>query len=215
MGAPQSKACDWLSLRFWVVAAQVSLSSLRVREAHLKATSIPFQDGAGAADDSCWMSYYHFFFLLMVLFWVFFKENLKPFLIPKPSPLVVETNVESTYEVVELGPDSREQKLLSHTSGSQEDEPALGTLQSSESSFPSGQGIVSDRERRLEAVPEGLDTSPTCSEMRFDSNVCVHNYSIQLTRGLLEKSAQTYSTLQGPTTPDQGTVRRMAWSMVE
>ncbi|XP_063093078.1 ankyrin repeat and MYND domain-containing protein 1 isoform X8 [Cavia porcellus] len=143
------------------------------------------------------------------------QENLKPFLIPKPSPLVVETNVESTYEVVELGPDSREQKLLSHTSGSQEDEPALGTLQSSESSFPSGQGIVSDRERRLEAVPEGLDTSPTCSEMRFDSNVCVHNYSIQLTRGLLEKSAQTYSTLQGPTTPDQGTVRRMAWSMVE
>ncbi|XP_063093073.1 ankyrin repeat and MYND domain-containing protein 1 isoform X2 [Cavia porcellus] len=175
-----------------------------------------FTDEGLTALNMCFILYYPSeSFKLNVAERTMTQENLKPFLIPKPSPLVVETNVESTYEVVELGPDSREQKLLSHTSGSQEDEPALGTLQSSESSFPSGQGIVSDRERRLEAVPEGLDTSPTCSEMRFDSNVCVHNYSIQLTRGLLEKSAQTYSTLQGPTTPDQGTVRRMAWSMVE
>ncbi|KAM6152751.1 ankyrin repeat and MYND domain-containing protein 1 [Erethizon dorsatum] len=143
------------------------------------------------------------------------QENPKALLIPKPSPSCVEMNNESTYEVVGPAPGSREQKPLPRTLGSQEDGLAPGTRQSSESSFPSGQGTVSDRERELEAMPGGMDASPLCSKTKFGSNLCVHNYSIQLSRGMLEKSAQAYSTLQVPAVPDKGTVRRMAWSMVE
>ncbi|XP_021103095.1 ankyrin repeat and MYND domain-containing protein 1 isoform X3 [Heterocephalus glaber] len=145
------------------------------------------------------------------------QENPKPLFTPKPSPSCVETHVESTYEVVTSSPGSGEQKPPSCTSGSQEDGSAPGTQQSleSESSFPSGQGTVSDRERGLEGLPGGLDVSPPCSEAHFESDLCVRSYSIQLSRDMLEKSAQAYSMLQVPGAPDKGTVRSMAWSMVK
>ncbi|XP_005411220.1 PREDICTED: ankyrin repeat and MYND domain-containing protein 1 isoform X7 [Chinchilla lanigera] len=143
------------------------------------------------------------------------QENPKSLLIPKSSPLCVETNVQSTYEIVEPTPASREQKPPSSPSGSQEDGPALSAWQSLESSSPSGQGTLSDRERGQEDTSGGPEASTVCSEVHFDSNLCVHNYSIRLSRDMLEKSAQVYSTLQSPAVPDKGTMRRMAWSMVE
>ncbi|XP_023577971.1 ankyrin repeat and MYND domain-containing protein 1 isoform X2 [Octodon degus] len=143
------------------------------------------------------------------------QEKPKQLLILKPSCSGVEMTVGSTYEAVELAPSSREQKLLPSPPGSQEDGLALGAPQSLESSSPSAQGALSDREKGPEDASGGLDVSPLCSETHFASNLCVHNYSIQLSRGMLEKSAQAYSTLQAPTIPDKGTVRGMAWSMVE
>lgn len=157
------------------------------------------------------------FFLLMALFffWYFPKENPKPPFIPIPSPSCVEMITESPCEMVAPDPGGREQKPQPHTSGSQENGLALGTRPSSESASPSGQSTISNRRRGPDGVPEGLDVSPLCSETHFESDLCVHNYSIQLSSGMLEKSAQAYSTLQVPAVPDKGTVRKMAWSMVE
>ncbi|XP_010604904.1 ankyrin repeat and MYND domain-containing protein 1 isoform X3 [Fukomys damarensis] len=143
------------------------------------------------------------------------QENLKPLLIPKLLPSCVETNVESTYEVATLALGSGEQRLPSHTAGSQEKGSGPGSLQSSESSSPSCQRAIRSRERGPEGLAGGLDMSSPCSEAHFESNLCVHNYSIELSRDMLEKSAQAYSTLQVPAAPDKGTVRSLARSMVE
>lgn len=143
------------------------------------------------------------------------QENLKPLLIPKLSPSCVETNVESTYEVATPALGSEEQRLPSHTAGSQEERSGPGSLQSSESSLPSCQGAIRSKEKGPEGLAGGLDMSSPCSEAHFESNLCVHNYSIELSSDMLEKSAQAYSTLQVPTAPDKGTVRSLARSMVE
>lgn len=65
-----------------------------------------------------------------------------------------------------------------------------------------------------------LDRSTLCSqETNFESNLCVYNLSLELSRDVLEKSAWAHSTLQvpsfGDTSSDKGTMRQMALSMTE
>ncbi|XP_008052439.2 ankyrin repeat and MYND domain-containing protein 1 [Carlito syrichta] len=79
---------------------------------------------------------------------------------------------------------------------------------------------ISDMGRGPEDMLGNLDKCTLCSnETNFDSNVCVHNFSIVLSRDMLEKSAEAHSMLKAPsldaTCPDKGTMRRMALSMVE
>ncbi|XP_048200353.1 ankyrin repeat and MYND domain-containing protein 1 [Perognathus longimembris pacificus] len=53
------------------------------------------------------------------------------------------------------------------------------------------------------------------TETNFESSQCVHNYTIKLSKDILERSAKAYSMLQAPSFPDKGTVRKMAQSMLE
>uniref|UniRef100_A0A8C8YN86 Ankyrin repeat and MYND domain containing 1 n=1 Tax=Prolemur simus TaxID=1328070 RepID=A0A8C8YN86_PROSS len=84
---------------------------------------------------------------------------------------------------------------------------------------PSVKGSVGDVENGPEDTLGNVDKYTLYSnEMRFESDVCVCNLSIQLSQSLLEKSAQAHSMLPAPcgtTGSDKGTMRRMALSMVE
>uniref|UniRef100_A0A2K6FC53 Ankyrin repeat and MYND domain containing 1 n=1 Tax=Propithecus coquereli TaxID=379532 RepID=A0A2K6FC53_PROCO len=79
----------------------------------------------------------------------------------------------------------------------------------------SARGSVSDVEKGPEDTSGNTDKCTLCSnETRFESDVCVCSLSIQLSQSLLEKSAQAHSMLPGPASPDKGTMRRMALSVV-
>lgn len=89
-----------------------------------------------------------------------------------------------------------------------------GSPQRRESVSPGGS--VSD----LDGVSGGLDSCASCShDTNFESNLCVHNLSLKLSQGALEKSAWAHSGLNvpssGETGSDQGTVRKMALSMTK
>ncbi|KAM4836508.1 ankyrin repeat and MYND domain-containing protein 1 isoform 2-T2 [Thomomys bottae] len=72
---------------------------------------------------------------------------------------------------------------------------------------------LGDVEQVAEASEENMST--LYSETNFESSLCVRNYTIRLSRDILEKSARAYSMLQVPSFPDKGTVRKMAQSMLE
>lgn len=80
-------------------------------------------------------------------------------------------------------------------------------------------GSVSISDQGVEEVLENLDHGTQCSsETNFESNLGVHNYSIELSFNILEKSAKSYSFLKVPSgevIPDKGTMRQMAWTMVK
>uniref|UniRef100_A0A8C5XZU6 Ankyrin repeat and MYND domain containing 1 n=1 Tax=Microcebus murinus TaxID=30608 RepID=A0A8C5XZU6_MICMU len=70
-------------------------------------------------------------------------------------------------------------------------------------------------------IAERTERQPLLSsdDTRFESNVCVFDLSIQLSQGLLERSAQAHSLLPGatlgPDSSSKGTMRKMALSLVE
>uniref|UniRef100_A0A673SVJ3 MYND-type domain-containing protein n=1 Tax=Suricata suricatta TaxID=37032 RepID=A0A673SVJ3_SURSU len=76
----------------------------------------------------------------------------------------------------------------------------------------------------LDAGPDGMAGSvdgctPGGWEADFGSAICVRDFSFELSQDLLERSAQAHSALRGPsfsaTSPDKGTMRKMALAMVE
>ncbi|XP_029417498.1 ankyrin repeat and MYND domain-containing protein 1 isoform X2 [Nannospalax galili] len=79
----------------------------------------------------------------------------------------------------------------------------------------SGKGASSNPEKESENVAENLDASTLYSmETNFESTMCLHNYSIHISKDILEKSAQAYSSLKA-SSADKGTMRKMAQSMAE
>lgn len=62
-----------------------------------------------------------------------------------------------------------------------------------------------------------MDRCSLCSsETDLESSGCVCNSCAELSQDLLERSAQKHSLLKAPAAPaDEGTVRRMARSMVQ
>lgn len=125
-------------------------------------------------------------------------------------------------------PGGMELKPLSpHLSSSVDDSMALGTAQSLESiswkNTPHKQDVSSVKssttniKKESEDVAENVDGSTMYStDTNFDSTMCVRNYSIHISKDILEKSAQAYSSLvQVPSFSDKGTVRKMAHTMAE
>ncbi|XP_077011736.1 ankyrin repeat and MYND domain-containing protein 1 isoform X4 [Tamandua tetradactyla] len=81
-------------------------------------------------------------------------------------------------------------------------------------------GSVHDTEKGPDDRPGNVDKCTLCSyETNFESTLCVHNFSIALSKDVLEKSARIYSLLRTPSFGagghDKGTMRRMALSMIE
>lgn len=80
-------------------------------------------------------------------------------------------------------------------------------------------GSTSDVDRGQDDMLESLDKGTQCShETNFESNLCVQNFSIRLSWGLLEKSAEAHTVLRatsGDMGSNRGTMRQMALSMME
>lgn len=147
---------------------------------------------------------------------------------PSRSSSLPEAAKEPSLEEWVPTPGSQERRSV--VSGSEEDGLSVGTQPSRESPDPGGnpqkwepvspRGSVSDLEKGMVGVAGSPDRcTPGSQETDFESDVCVHNYAIELSQDLLEKSAQAHSTLQrrslGATGSVKGTMRRMALAMIE
>uniref|UniRef100_A0A8C0LL24 Ankyrin repeat and MYND domain containing 1 n=1 Tax=Canis lupus dingo TaxID=286419 RepID=A0A8C0LL24_CANLU len=147
---------------------------------------------------------------------------------PSRSSSLPEAAKEPSLEEWVPTPGSQEQRSV--VSGSEEDGLSAGTQPSRESPDPGGnpqkwepvspRGSVSDLEKGMVGVAGSPDRcTPGSQETDFESDVCVHNYTIELSQDLLEKSAQAHSTLKsqslGATGSVKGTMRRMALAMIE
>ncbi|XP_047402141.1 ankyrin repeat and MYND domain-containing protein 1 isoform X2 [Sciurus carolinensis] len=144
-----------------------------------------------------------------------FRPNVAERTLPQAPPKCPVTlscfpdvNVESLHEASVPAQSLEEGSLSPGTRQSPESTGQQSSPPREES--PSMQGSASDGDRELGEKAEAVDARTLSSEeSKFQSMVCMYNYSIQLSREILEKSAQAYSTLQGPCL-DKGTVRRMA-----
>ncbi|XP_047300627.1 ankyrin repeat and MYND domain-containing protein 1 isoform X23 [Homo sapiens] len=180
-----------------------------------------------------------------------FKPNVAERTIPEPQeppkfPVVpilsssfMDTNLESLYYEVnvpsqgsyELRPPPAP-LLLPRVSGShegghfQDTGQCGGSIDHRSSSLkgdsPLVKGSLGHVESGLEDVLGNTDRGSLCSaETKFESNVCVCDFSIELSQAMLERSAQSHSLLKmaspSPCTSsfDKGTMRRMALSMIE
>lgn len=147
---------------------------------------------------------------------------------PSRSSSLPEAAKEPSLEEWVPTPGSQEQRPV--VSGSEEDGLSAGTQPSRESPDPGGnpqewepvspRGSVSDLEKGMVGVAGSPDRcTPGSQETDFESDVCVHNYTIELSQDLLEKSAQAHSTLKrqslGAPGSVKGTMRRMALAMIE
>ncbi|CAO2625488.1 Ankyrin repeat and MYND domain-containing protein 1 [Lemmus lemmus] len=148
------------------------------------------------------------------------QEPRKSLVTPKISFLFGEPNVDYFYNMGTSTPggDSLDDALV------------LGTTQSRESlswrssvihkrDTPSVRSVSvsSDVEKEPEDVAENVDASTLYSiDTNFESNMCLRNYSIHISKDILEKSAQAYSSLlHTPSLLDKGTVRKMAQTMAQ
>uniref|UniRef100_A0A2K6N3V2 Ankyrin repeat and MYND domain containing 1 n=1 Tax=Rhinopithecus bieti TaxID=61621 RepID=A0A2K6N3V2_RHIBE len=180
-----------------------------------------------------------------------FKPNVAERTMPEPQeppkfPVVpilsssfMDTNLESLYHEVnvpfqgsyELRPPPTPPPLP-HILGSQEGGHSQDTGQPGESvdhrsSSLKGdsllvKGSLGHMESGLEDVLGNTDRGTPCStETNFESNVCVCNFSIELSQAMLERSAQSHSLLKMASPSlcassfDKGTMRKMALSMIE
>ncbi|XP_063501395.1 ankyrin repeat and MYND domain-containing protein 1 isoform X6 [Symphalangus syndactylus] len=180
-----------------------------------------------------------------------FKPNVAERTVPEPQeppkfPVVpilsssfMDTNLESLYCEVNV-PSQGSYELtppptplpLPHISGSQEGGHSQDTGQCGESvdhrssslkgDSPLVKGSLGHVESGLEDVLGNTDRSSLCSaETNFESDVCVCNFSIELSQATLERSAQSHSLLKMASPSlvtssfDKGTMRRMALSIIE
>ncbi|XP_053454311.1 ankyrin repeat and MYND domain-containing protein 1 isoform X3 [Nycticebus coucang] len=155
------------------------------------------------------------------------QEPLKPLAIPDFKYSLAETSLEHLYR--EVG--GYEPKPSLQVLGNEDGSPYQVTWHSREPTdlksssqtldAPLAKGSTYDVEKGPEDTLGNVDKCTLHSnETRFESNVCVFNFSIDLSPSLLEKGAQAHSMLQAPapqgsTGSDKGTMRRMALSMVE
>uniref|UniRef100_A0A8D2BBU0 Ankyrin repeat and MYND domain containing 1 n=1 Tax=Sciurus vulgaris TaxID=55149 RepID=A0A8D2BBU0_SCIVU len=144
-----------------------------------------------------------------------FRPNVAERTLPQAPPkcpvapsCLPDVNVESLHEASVPAQSLEEGSLSPGTRQSPESTGQQSSPPREES--PSMQGSASDGDRELGEKAEAVDVRTLSSEeSNFQSMVCMYNYSIRLSREILEKSAQAYSVLQGPCL-DKGTVRRMA-----
>ncbi|XP_035297040.1 ankyrin repeat and MYND domain-containing protein 1 isoform X4 [Cricetulus griseus] len=156
------------------------------------------------------------------------QELPKSLITPKISFLFGEPNVDYFYDMGVSTPVGEEYKSSPPLSSILEDALILGTVQSRESiswkssvthkrDTPSVKSVSSDIEKEPEDMAENMDASTLYSvNTDFESNMCLRNYSIHVSKDILEKSAQAYSSLLHiPALSDKGTVRKMAQTMAE
>uniref|UniRef100_A0A2I3NFY5 Ankyrin repeat and MYND domain containing 1 n=1 Tax=Papio anubis TaxID=9555 RepID=A0A2I3NFY5_PAPAN len=179
-----------------------------------------------------------------------FKPNVAERTMPEPqeppefpvvpilSSSLMDTNLESLYSEVnvpfqgscELRPPPTPPPLP-HILGSQEGGHSQDIGQPGESvdhrssslkgDSPLVKGSLGHVESGLEDILGNTDRGTLCSsETNFESNVCVCNFSIELSQAMLERSAQSHSLLKMASPSlctssfDKGTMRRMALSMI-
>ncbi|XP_031792418.1 ankyrin repeat and MYND domain-containing protein 1 isoform X3 [Piliocolobus tephrosceles] len=180
-----------------------------------------------------------------------FKPNVAERTMPEPqeppkfpvvpilSSSLMDTKLESLYHEVnvpfqgscELRPPPTSPPLP-HILGSQEGGHSQDTGQPGESvdhrssslngDSPLVKGSLGHVESGLEDVLGNTDQGTPCStETNFESNVCVCNFSIELSQAMLERCAQSHSLLKMASPSlcassfDKGTMRKMALSMIE
>ncbi|XP_028746466.1 ankyrin repeat and MYND domain-containing protein 1 isoform X1 [Peromyscus leucopus] len=156
------------------------------------------------------------------------QEPSKPFITHKISFLFGEQNMDYFYDLGMPTPLGEDYKSSPPLSSSLDDALVLGPVQSRDSIIwksnvahkrdtPSVKSPSSDIEKKTEDTAENVDASTMYSvDTNFDSNVCMRNYSIHVSKDILEKSAQAYSSLLNiPSCSDKGTVRKMAQTMAE
>ncbi|XP_075807540.1 ankyrin repeat and MYND domain-containing protein 1 [Microtus pennsylvanicus] len=155
------------------------------------------------------------------------QEPPKSLVTPKISFLFGEPSEDYFYDMgtsTSGGEDLKSSPPLSSTL----DDGVLGTAQSRDSlswkssvvhkrDTPSVKSASSDLEKEPEDIIESVDASTLHSiDTDFESNMCLRNYSIHVSKDILEKSAQAYSSLlHVPSLSDKGTVRKMAQTLAE
>ncbi|KAM7105151.1 ankyrin repeat and MYND domain-containing protein 1 isoform 2-T3 [Molossus nigricans] len=149
-----------------------------------------------------------------------FKPNIaertapEPQCLPKEAPKFPATQ-NSSFTFHDSDSTYSEEMVL--TSGSPESIDRRGSSQKCGST--SLRGSTSDSDKGPDDALESLDQgTPGSHESVFGSNMCVQNFSIELSWDLLEKGAEVYSRLRatsGDTGSNRGTMRQMALSMIE
>eukprot|EP00073_Rattus_norvegicus_P038506 XP_008765610.1 PREDICTED: ankyrin repeat and MYND domain-containing protein 1 isoform X3 [Rattus norvegicus] len=150
------------------------------------------------------------------------QESPKPLVTPKISFLFADPNTDSSYDVGAhiLGGEELKTSLLPSSSP----EESLASMPPPESNNVLQKRDVSpvktvstEVEKETEDVAENVDASTLYSaDTNFESTICLRNYSINVSRDILEKSAQAYSSLvQHSCFPYKGTVRKLAQTMAE
>ncbi|XP_076770848.1 ankyrin repeat and MYND domain-containing protein 1 isoform X2 [Arvicanthis niloticus] len=150
------------------------------------------------------------------------QESPKTLVTPKISFLFVDPNIDYLYDTGMPLLGGEEVKTSLHPSSSLDD--SLVSMPSPESNNMLHKQDVSpvktvspDVEKEPEDATENVDASTLYSvDTNFESTKCLRNYTINVSRDILEKSAQAYSSLlQSPCFPYKGTVRKMAQTMAE
>lgn len=141
---------------------------------------------------------------------------------PKISFLFVDPNIDYLYDMGMPILGGEDVKTPLHLSSSLDDSVvSVPTLESNtmvhKQDVSPVKTVSTDVEKELEDVSENVDASTMYSvDTNFESNKCLRNYTINVSRDILEKSAQAYSSLlQSPCFPYKGTVRKMAQTMAE
>ncbi|KAM8789021.1 ankyrin repeat and MYND domain-containing protein 1 [Rhynchonycteris naso] len=149
-----------------------------------------------------------------------FKPNIAERTVPKPQGAAKSSvtpnrslafcSSDSTYDASDklaLAPNNRESSDL----GDSPQQWASTSLRSS----------VSNPDKGPDNVLGNRDScTPRSTVTNFESNCCVRDFSIELSRDMLEKSARAHSLLQGTsrsreTSSDKGTMRQLALSMIK
>ncbi|XP_032967548.1 ankyrin repeat and MYND domain-containing protein 1 isoform X1 [Rhinolophus ferrumequinum] len=142
-----------------------------------------------------------------------FQPNVAERTVPKPQE-APKLSAARNHSSLFCQSDSLYHEALVPAQGNQEPVDPRGACQRRGSTSP--KGSISD----LNDALGNLDRSTLCSqETNFESNLCVYNLSLELSRDVLEKSAWAHSMLQvpsfGDSSSDKGTMRQMALSVTE
>nr|KAF6449594.1 ankyrin repeat and MYND domain containing 1 [Molossus molossus] len=144
-----------------------------------------------------------------------FKPNIAERTAPEPQEAPKFSATQNSFTFHDSDSTYSEEMVL--TSGSPESIDRRGSSQKCGST--SLRGSTSDSDKGPDDALESLDQGTLGShESVFGSNMCVQNFSIELSWDLLEKGAEVYSRLRatsGDTGSNRGTMRQMALSMIE
>ncbi|XP_040828310.1 ankyrin repeat and MYND domain-containing protein 1 isoform X1 [Ochotona curzoniae] len=153
-----------------------------------------------------------------------FKPNIAERTLPEPQePPKPQSVPNFTLSLVDVDAEPTEEVPLVLEPEQPEDCPGADCGLSPEAALASGEQrqdplmrhSASDTDRGLETSPN-LDKYTLYSDgSDFESDLSVCNFCIEISQDILEKGAQAQSLLPAAPTPDKGTVRKMALSVVE
>ncbi|XP_007486023.1 ankyrin repeat and MYND domain-containing protein 1 isoform X2 [Monodelphis domestica] len=141
-----------------------------------------------------------------------------------PSPA---TTLESTFQTSSLDMRRVLDKTASSLDGTisqlskSQSESRSGILKRDESVMtPSERAVSSEGSKMLDEIRLTVEqTTRRSLSTNFESNLCVYNYPIQVSKDIMEKTANTYASLKSKPyeggESDPGTVRKMALSIIE